>query len=278
MSARVLITRILCTHPGKAGDILWALPTMRYLAEAYNTQVDFWTSAAYKHVLPLVEAQPYVRHAEHLDSWEVQDTAPMSPWIPPAEVLEHFPEYDHVYHLGYHRWPVLPLAFEVAETAGIPREQWEKPEFLRPWITLPPRVPCGIEPFDLSIGFTDEWFELKFGIACLVQHYADAAGGVLCAEGSRWHREAERPPCDLLEAAHRIEASRLFLGCLSSLAVIAAGLGKPRVLVEPNPNRHHPIFQHPDRGLVLGADGKPTFDARHVVEAVKENLWGALRG
>jgi hypothetical protein len=284
--------KILCTHPGKLGDVLWALPTVRHLAEAYGEPVDFLTSAAFKHACEIVAEQPYVRHAGYLPDWQIQDTAPMTPWMPPPSTgfisfTSHRGEseglcwdeaqveagaYDHIYHLGYRRWPALPLPFEVAATAGVPEAVWKAPEYLRPWLRV-----ASDKTTDVAIGFTDEWFELKFGLFAVVARRLadlDYFGVVLAAPGSRWATEGDQEPWILHDAAALLQGSKVFLGCLSSLAVLACGMGKPRVLVEPNPNRHHPIFQHPDQGLVLGGDGKPTFDARHVADALREKLRG----
>lgn len=80
----------------------------------------------------------------------------------------------------------------------------------------------------------------------------------------------------------------------SAAHVMAAALGVPHVLVvEPEEARHHWVFwpgthihddglarhwqQKPDllgRTIrpVLGGDGRPTFDSRHTVDAIKEAL------
>ena len=43
---------IACSHPGKIGDALYALPTMRALSKKFNCKVDFYTS---KHCRPIKE-------------------------------------------------------------------------------------------------------------------------------------------------------------------------------------------------------------------------------
>ena len=59
---------------------------------------------------------------------------------------------------------------------------------------------------------------------------------------------------------------------------VACALGKPCVLIEPNPHRHGDLFYPYGKTgsrvtLVVGNDGKPTFDARHCADAI----WEALR-
>ncbi len=283
------MSRVLCTHPGKAGDIFWALPAMRALAEIHGEPVDFLTSAIYKRVLGIIERQPYIRRARYHPHWNTLDTAPMTPRIPPT-LLGEYPE--QVCHLGYKEWPRLPLAFEAATNAELPEAVWRRPEFLKPWITLPDTLwpERSTVFFDVAVGFTHEWIELKAGILLGIadklrgtgRSYDDYSFTLLYPPGSRWASEFAAPLCrldafdslcgDLLEVAWVIQRSILFLGCLSAPAVLAMALGKPRVLVEPNNGRWHEIFQHPDTPLVLGNDGRPTFDARHVADALLAKL------
>jgi hypothetical protein len=266
-----VVVKVLATMPGRYGDILWSLPTVRALAERHGEPVDFATSATHAQVIEIVGQQDYIGTAFAIEAWKVVEGAPITPRLP----YDCHPEgYHHAYHLGYDQWPMKPLAFEVAERfAGVTVEM---PGFLRPWIKVapgPPRV-C---PLKLAIGWTDEWFELKGGLMVLLSNALYDAGIKVTtkscpAPGSRWTTEVDGEGLSLLEAAQTIQDASLFLGDLSALAVIAAGMGKPRVLVEPQPARHHEIFQHWDTELVIGSDGKPTFDARHVADAVKKKL------
>ncbi len=277
--------KILCTMPGRFGDIFWSLAAVRAVAEQYGEQVDFATSPKYAACLPIVEAQPYVRRAFQINGWEVLETAPMTPHHPPVEVLRNL-GYDHILNLGYTRWPAQPLAFEIAAAHAIPLTV---EDLGRPWIAAKEyRYP--LSNYAVVTGFTDEWVELKAGLvyalASVVGTVVGIPGCMLVLAprgGSRLTREwpaiggdpYEHPAAegvDLLGAAGHIQGCGVFLGCLSALAVLAAAMGKPRILVEPNPQRHHPIFQHWDTPLVAGNDGLPTFDARHVAEELRKKL------
>ena len=40
----LMLNKIAATTPGKMGDAIFAIPTIRWLCEKHNTKVDFWTS------------------------------------------------------------------------------------------------------------------------------------------------------------------------------------------------------------------------------------------
>lgn len=272
---------ILVTHAGRHGDCLWALPTVRAIAETCGEPVDFCISKKYGGLVPLIQEQDYIRTAFSDMTWEIQESAPISPPEPP---LEHRPmgggKYDKTIHLSFRGWPEAPTLAEGYWLNGQRAEPgigvMEKGLDLgRPWIRVPEPQPC-----DYTVGFTDEYFEMKYGIACILSDdlSPDWVARGLAAPGSRWQVEGGTYPTSWLEAAEMIAGARVFLGCLGGLAVLAAALGKPRVLVEPNEQRHHPVFQHWDTELVKGGDGKPTFDARHVAEVVRGRLEGGGGG
>jgi hypothetical protein len=158
--------------------------------------------------------------------------------------------------------------------------------FDKPWIFLPPiHQPATGE---IYLGWTDEWFELKLGVSsCLSRGLVDESMVLRTPESSRWLTEGLEvdglyiAPASWLETAQVLASCKLYVGCLSAQWVLANALGVPCVVVEPNPHRHNPIFWwdgpmesdgKPRNRMVMGNDGKPTFDARAVVQAVKEEL------
>lgn len=269
--------RILCTFPGRFGDILWALPTVRALSEAHDTPIDLMIAGAYGALAPLLREQSYLGTVTADPLWEVQQTAPMSPRTPP---YIHY-GWDAIYHLGYRGWPVLTLPDEIAEQHNIHAAPTIRIDLARPWITAEPWFELS---HSLIVGFSDEHFELKYGLTHLLTRQAigvpTGSGFLCCAEGSRWQREGGYEGVDWRESAQRIAACDLFLGCCSALHVLACALGKPCVIMEPAEARWHDIFWPygkvgPQVTLVTGGDGKPTFDARHVGDALRTALKGS---
>ncbi len=109
--------KVLCSFPGKFGDILWALPTVRALSRRLGQPVDLAVSAKYGSLAPLLREQPYLKRVHVLENWVVQETAPMTPRVPPG-VAEFGlnAAYEVVFHLGYRGWPQRPLPFETLHT------------------------------------------------------------------------------------------------------------------------------------------------------------------
>lgn len=301
--------RILCTFPGKFGDILWALPTMRAIAEAYAQPVEFLTSAKYQAITGLVNQQLYIGCVGFDPAWSVIESAPMSPRVPPgAEEYRRGdpPYYDAVYHLGYDGWPAPTLAEDIYRRA---KQQYEATrgrafatlDLTTPWITTPGVEVCPFSQPTVWVAWSEEYFELKIGIlACLAARFPQLAFlWIRPTHGGRYDEIDKQQQLEgMVQPQHRLggnvamaragwrlaaqlaQGCRCYLGCLSSQWVLANALGIPTAIAEPNPQRHHPVFwrDSPLNTLVLGNDGKPTFDARHVGDAIEVVLGDAARG
>lgn len=270
--------RILCSFPGRAGDLIWALPTVRAISETVGHPVDLQIAGEFKSMSELLALQSYLGLVFANPLWG------MDTWEAPGVISLDGP-YDRVIHLGYRRWPERPLPEEtylnaleaLAGTVVLPPLDLD-----RPWITV---EPWRGRPHPLTIGWTDCHFELKYGLTQLLsanwrpgtREFAFTAFG-LAAPGSRWVTEADWEVIVWLEAARRIAASAAFLGDCSALHVLACALGKPCVIVEPMEARWNPIFYPYGMDgrvrVVKGLDGKPTFDARHTAETLREVLHG----
>jgi len=278
---------ILTSCPGKYGDVLWAMPTCRTLAEHFGAPIDLVLSARYgdPSFCTLLAAQPYLNRVWADPLWQIEErgSAPTNPW--------HFtPEgdWDRVIHLGYQRWPQNVLPTETYLSAVSQLGHTLPPlDLTKPWSSVEP-LPC---PRSIAVGFTDEHFELKFGLAQLLsttfvrqeedddlpQDNGKYALWPSARQDSRWHREGGCRSCDWLEAEKVISSCQAFLGDCAALHVLAVALGKPCVIMEPSEARWNPIFWPLGMdGLqvtcVKGHDGRPTFDARAVRHAIEEVL------
>jgi hypothetical protein len=261
---------ILCTMPGRSGDIIWALPTVRAISETYGESVDFVISQKYGSLTSLLERQAYLGKVTPLPAWDVRETAPMTPRTPPLDAQE----YDRVFHLGYEGWPTPTLPEDIYHRTvfAVEADQHHLPglDLTRPWIT----APYSIEPSDVCVGFTDEHFELKFGLLSLLRDRMGTRQLVNLSNSPRWNTEGRWTVLDASweTAAAWLGQTQVFVGCCSALHVLAVAMGTPVVCVEPNPQRHQPVFyplgkEGPVR-LLLGGDGLPTVDARHLGDAV----------
>lgn len=288
------MSAILVTFPGKLGDLLWALPTVREISRLAGAPVDLMLG---DYCAPLVEllqegCKDYLAAVVVNPEWKVQMTAPVSPRVPPSFVgASRYARVHHarVYHLGYDGWPGEPLPFEIYHTAtgqGLSRVL-----SMRPWIYVPPERRLTASP-TVYLGFTDEWFELKLGLVHILDRELDDVAGLraIMPPTSRWETApwpaggmARREPegWDWLTTARALAACDLYVGDLSAQWVLANAMGIPCVVVEPSEPRHNPIFWwdgptltdgKPRNVMVRGGDGRPTFDARAVVKEVKEAL------
>jgi hypothetical protein len=264
---------ILCTFPGRHGDLLWALPTVRAIAETVGHPVDFATTGKYGRIASLVKAQDYIGGVHVLKEWEVEEGAPMRPTVPP-----HIPDdYDRAVHLGYPGWPELPLPFYIEKIGKLQFPQMFPIDLNRPWIKA--EKPAKSLSTQVAVGFSDEHFELKYGLWSLLtlEKLSPSLGGswisLMGAPGSRWVKEGGHGEATWELTAHTLTNCSIFLGCCSSLHVLACAMGKRVLIMEPNEQRWNPVFypygmDGPQVLVIRGGDGRPTFDARHVRDQI----------
>lgn len=280
---------LLCTFPGKYGDLLWALPTVRALSRRIGGPVDLAIPLAFESIAPLIRLQSYIRQVFPLDDWITRDTAPISPREPPAAPDTSGGRamggpYTAVLHLGYRDWPLPDVCRHTLETARVEGDwliQEEELCLFQPWIRVPDKY--ADHSWDWVYGFTDEFFELKFGLVVLLEqgrfkrHHIPATG---IGSSPRWSTEAGNFQTSWEGSAAILQKSKAFLGCCSALHVLAVACGCPVVLMEPQPMRHNQVFYplgvdgRQGVTLVTGSDGKPTWDARHVADTLYDRIHG----
>lgn len=255
--------KILCTFPGRNGDLLWALPTIRAISEHFGVKVDLQIGGEFTGIVPLLQRQPYLNHVWADSRWSL---TPPEEWKAPL-----MGGYDMVFHCGYRGWPDVPLPEMVLRWVLSDYQLDLHVDYDRPWITeVEPYTEQGGYHYALVSGWSDEWFELKYGILRLL---ARTDFCVVVPKGSRWERESVGMPvygCDWIRAAEWIAQADRFLGCCSALHVLACAMGKPVIVLEPSQARHNPIFYPFGMDgrikVVKGNDGQPTHDVRHLKE------------
>jgi len=272
--------RILCTFPGRYGDLLWALPAIRALSRRLDTPIDLTIAGEFANILPLLARQPYLGHVWADPDWALEPNQPTPPPRRARAMLER--THDQTFHLAYRGWPQRALPFETLDclnrrTEGSPLRRASlladaDLDLSTPWITVDGPGP----PTELAVGFTEAWFELKLGLlVCLdptLPPYLQ-----LTPPGSRWTTEGAGRvsvlAADWLTHARTIRNADRFFGDCSALHVLACALGTPVLLMEPMDGRWNDIFYPygktgPRVTLITGGDGRPTFDARHCRDAI----------
>lgn len=263
--------KVLATFPGRNGDLLWALPVIRAISAHYGVPVDLQISAEFTGIVPLLEQQPYLGAVWADPRWAM---TPPEEWRAPTPSSGEAEPYQHLFHCGYRGWPEKPLPFwtELGVKMAYRDLADLRVDYDTPWVT----VSASEEPhyaYPLVCGWSDEWFELKYGVTHLLRPRSLC---VICPVGSRWRLEGAHLPIfarDWTSAARWIAQGKVFLGCCSALHVLACAMGKPVVVMEPSQARHNPIFypfgMEGRITVVKGLDGLPTVDARHCAETIE---------
>lgn len=272
------------THPGRIGDLIWALPTVRAFAIEHGP-VRLWVSPWCKPLSNLLRKQPYIQGIEIDYSWPVMDTAPITPRVPPCAETFYSQEpaamHEPVVHLGYDKWPSMPLPFYTAEHLGKRSDV-----IFAPWIDA--------SPFDgqtiaVLCHWTDRWFELKYGLTLWLGEQLGYRLPVICSPDSARWPSAHATPLTFENLARMMVKTHLVLTDNSAAMVLAAAMGRRSAIVEPEQDRHHFIFwpgsvqpggkwQQAKNEFgklvfpVIGGDGKPTFDARHTKDTISQLL------
>lgn len=279
--------KTLIAFPGRAGDILWGLPSVRAISEAVGQPVDMVIGGEFASLVPLLQHQSYLGKVWSDLTWGL---TPPEEWQPPAPNIVG---YDRAWLLGYRGWPDQPLAQYTYARAQVETGLPLPPLDLdTPWITIPPSPGCTRV---VCCGWSDCWFELKVGLTQLVRargvgryrsgdSMRSGTWHISRAPGSRWAMERQESTTPLpagagetwVRSAQWIQGARVFLGDCSALHVLAVGLGRQVVVVEPMTARHNLIFYPLGTTgrvrLVTGNDQLPSFDARHTADVLEEVL------
>lgn len=217
----------LCTFPGKYGDILWSLPTVREISKLVGEKVDFCCMEQYKSLYPLLRAQPYINDVFELPEWIFwHSNYGDQPWNPqPPAQARIDAKYAKHFHLGYRSHPgktfgnvEMQLMDFIAMQAGVRISDPLHFLYAAPLVLGPPHT--------IAYGFNDQYATLKAS-------FLDAF-----REHMRGYNLIDVTKLPWLDAALAIERSQCFVGCRSASWVLANGLDKPMFIYEPHPARN----------------------------------------
>ena len=212
---------IAVSHPGKIGDALWALPTIKWLCEKHGCQADFFTSPYCAPMLSLVAYQPYIRTAQVMPGYVAVAYAPgVQPW----DMGLSLDGYDAVYELGFRGHPRCDLGNYIASLVGAPAELPVEYEFPRghvdvkaPYYVLAPRGDAMFSPLYTEFMNRSEIPVVQLG----------SAGEAI--EGT----SIDRTGLSMLDTLAWIEGSEGYIGPASSHLVLANGFRVPKVVTLP---------------------------------------------
>jgi hypothetical protein len=238
------MSKYLCTFSGKFGDILWSLPTAKYIAEKIvGGSVDFAVMPYYKSLLPLLADQSYIEKAFVIESWlRVHSNHGDQPWQPPNVNQPSGEPYQQQWHLTYKGHPGIsapemplidftayqqkiifsesPIPFLTVRDLEHNLEEVNFPSGSLPQVIAEKRL--------VTYSFNEQYAEPKKEFfESLWLNTREANLEFLNVSEMGWR-----------EAAWCISKSLSYVGCRSACWVLAMGLGQESLTFEPHPSRH----------------------------------------
>lgn len=221
------MAKIACTHPGKIGDALYALPAIRWLCERHGCQADFYTSEYCRPMEPLMRQQSCISDFIVPPGYTPQRyDCGVQPWQMPV------PDgYDMVYHLGFRMTPERRLADWISETVGGPKGlpvHYELPPcdtgLTRPYVVVAPRGQS-----DYSETFRQICAKCSIDVVQI-----GGRGEAISGYG------IDRTGEDFVTTASIIKGAVAFFGLMSSQLVLANGFQLPKIV----PHNHQWDMRH----------------------------------
>jgi hypothetical protein len=219
--------KILCTFPGKFGDILWSLPTVRAISRNVNEPVDFMVMQPYLSLTPLLEAQSYINKVIVNDAWLCTGSPHGDqPWEPQNNNML-LTEYDSVVNLGYRYHPGICYIGKQVIDFLAHQQNITLEEQVCPFIEVKSEYGGGI-----AYAFNPEYPDEKKRFWDIINN----ACGLPVVDVTQlpWHAAAEV-----------INSAMCFIGDRSSNYVLAHGVAQKAIYVyEPNPSRNYRAFHN----------------------------------
>lgn len=217
-------------HPGKIGDMLYMLPTIKTICERDAAVAYVYTSAVCEPARRLVLAQPYI-----------QDFI-----VPPEYVIESFGQgvqpwhmpipdgvYDRVFQLGFEHFPQGPLHLSIAKTAGL--ASVPDPSYVCPDIRFID------EPYIVLAHASHYSYQALYEAYRYVADHSPIAT-VQTGRVEEWvgGKSINMTGLDLLETASLIKGAAMWVGFYSGLLVVANGFPVKKVITlqAPDPKQH----------------------------------------
>lgn len=218
------MSKVLCTFPGKYGDILWSLATVRQIAINERCSVDMVTMPQYRSLLPLLSFQSYIDKAFVVENWECTGS-PFGdqPCVPPKDVENG---YEKCFHLGYTFHPFTYLIDFIAV-----QQKVELPGNPIPFIGAPRNHVLTDDPRNYiawSFNASDADMKAKF-MQALREHMKRLGVKFVDVSTMAW-----------MDAAVAIRDAMCFVGCRSSNNVIAHGVGQKNIFIYETVRNRHP--------------------------------------
>lgn len=233
--------KIACAHPGKIGDALYALPTIKKLCEKHGCKADFFTSEYCLPMKRLVEYQPYIDKLIVPKDYKLEGFGcGGQPWHMPIP-----PGYEAAYQLGFRSNPDRPLPEFIAASADVSGVEINY-HFSSNWLQLP-AAPFIVLAARGHTGFPHLFQE--FIKVCPLRIVQIGGKGDFIGDPLR---TTDYTGLDMLDTVALLSKASGFVGVMSSQLVLANGFPIPKVVpndgirwdmrhVIQGPNNHYPL-------------------------------------
>lgn len=211
--------QVLCTAPGRYGDILWSLAAVQELWRREKPDITFAVMPKWEKILPFVGQQPYINRIIAPPTWKEQHShCGSQPWKPPLGTHN----FDAVYHFGYRAHPEVQL---IDYPATI-HPELKVTESAIPFLYVGTPLPS---PKTIPYHFS---------------YHQHGAPGFMREIKKRFpgYEFIDTDSLSFWDAARAIARAPMFLGSRSSCYVIAQGLGRPCLIYEKAGYRRHMIY------------------------------------
>jgi len=209
------MNKIACSHPGKIGDAVYALPAIRKICDMTDSMADFYTSDYCRPLRRLFEYQSCISGFYIPENYRIER---MDMGVQPYKLPIDIQEYDKVLQMGFRWVPDRAIPDFIALSVGIPLPvvvEYEYPEFPtldEPYIVIAPRGETSYKDFFNMVIKTSP-------IKCVVVGgFGDYTGFGIDLTGK-----------DLLETTTWIAKSVGFVGLMSSQLALANGFDIPKI-------------------------------------------------
>lgn len=209
------MNKIACSHPGKMGDAIYALPAIRKACEIDNAIADFYTSDYCKPLKKLFEYQSCINKVCIPDNYVIER---MDMGVQPYQMPIDISIYKRTYQMGFRWVPDRTIPDFIALSVGIPLPvvvEYEYPDFEtldEPYVVIAPRGETSFKQLFLD-------FIAICPIPCVV------IGGVGDDIGDGYNQTG----LNLLETTTWISKSIGFFGLMSSQLALANGFDIPKI-------------------------------------------------
>ena len=209
--------KICCTHPGKLGDCLYALPVIRAIAAQYGVKVDFCTSEYCTPLKRLFEYQHYISKFYVSPNYVMEHShRGAQPWRVPVDSTT----YDVVYHLGFRMYPNKPLHLFMGELVGVAVKDEIEYEY--------PDIETSADPYYiLAPGSRKEFWEELGKMANKLPYPVFVIG----RPEEYFGVGTDKTGLDFLETTTWVGKSCGYIGTPSSQLVLANGFDIPKIVL-----------------------------------------------